>query len=125
QCRDAGLILAERGAPPSGLDIESHQRAVYRLLERIDLEESQGGLHGGIDRSGGPLMREQRRQRPERHLAQPLAVAEEPVVERLLLHRETLEEITLIQSGRFAERRRRSLGRPSLELAHVDRDRAR
>src|SRR4030095_6113336 len=50
-------------------------------------------------------------------------MAKQPVLERLLLYREPLEEITLIESGRLSERRRGSLGRPQLELAHIYRHR--
>ena len=52
-------------------------------------------------------------------------MGKQPVLERLLLHREAVEEIALVESGRLGERRRGRLGRPELELVHVHRHRAR
>ena len=48
--RHADLVLAERSAPPSRIDVELHQISVHGLLERIDLERAERGLHGGVDR---------------------------------------------------------------------------
>ena len=67
--RHAELILAEGRASPSGLDVELHQGPVDGLLERIEPQQPQCGLNGGIVRSGGPLVGQKPRQRAESDLA--------------------------------------------------------
>src|SRR5215831_12252732 len=48
-------------------------------------------------------------------------MAKQPVLERLLLHDETFEEIALIESGRFGRRGGSCLRSSFLELMYVDR----
>jgi hypothetical protein len=71
------------------------------------------------------LVSEQPGQRVDSYLAKSFSVGKQPVLERLLLHREAVEEIPLVESGRLGERRQSRLGRPELELVHVHCHRAR
>src|SRR4029450_8406323 len=66
-------------------------------------------------------MGEQARQSPDRHLVQPLSLAEEPVLERGFLDGEPIQKVTPIERGRVRERRWGALGDPPLELENVHR----
>jgi hypothetical protein len=77
---------------------------VNGLLQRVEGEEPQCGLDRCLDRARRALVREQPRQGVEGHLAQPLALPEEPVLERRLLDREPLEEVSLVEGDGVRER---------------------
>lgn len=118
----AHLVLTERGSAPALAGVETHERAVHGLLERVQSEQAQGGLDGGVGIAGARVMPEQPGERPERDLVQPLALGEEPVLERRRLSGETGEEGTAIELGGARERLRRSALRQPLERPDVDVD---
>ena len=49
----AHLVLAQGGATAPELHVESHERSVHGLLERIEGHEPKGRLHGGLGGVGG------------------------------------------------------------------------
>ena len=118
--RHADLVLAEGRAPSSRIDVELHQISVHGFLERIDLQRAERGLHRGVDGAAGALMGEQSGKAGQRQLAQPLTVAEQPVLERRFLHRQTVKEVALVQRDRLRERLGRGLRGPPLEIVDVD-----
>jgi hypothetical protein len=60
------------------------------------------------------------RERFERQLAKPLALGEDPLLERRFLKAESFEELAAVQRGGPFERGRRARGHVALELHHVD-----
>ena len=52
---NAHLVLAQRRRPATELHVETHERSVHGLLERIESQESEGRLHGGLGGAGGAL----------------------------------------------------------------------
>ena len=52
---DAHLVLAQGGAAAAELRVEAHERSVHGLLERIESQEPEGRLHGGLGGAGGAL----------------------------------------------------------------------
>ena len=69
------------------------------------------------------LMGEEPRQPLERHLAQPLALGGEPLLEERLSQAEAQQEIAAVDLGRSLERRRRPVEDVPLEGGRVDLDR--
>ena len=65
---------------------------------------------------------EELRQRFEGQLAQPLALREEPLLERRLLEGEAFKELAAIERGGAVEGGRRAFGDLALELGHVHVD---
>ena len=66
-------------------------------------------------------MGEESRQGPDRRLVQPLALAEEPVLERGLLDSEPVQEVAAVERDRLSERRGSACGDQPLELDDVHR----
>ncbi len=97
--RDAQLVLAECRPSSSLADVESHQRPVDRLLQRIERQQADRGLDGAIDLPALALEGEQPREDLERDLALPFALADEPLLERGFAQREALEEIAAVERG--------------------------
>ena len=91
QNTDAHLVLAKRGCPPAQLGMETHDRAMERLLQRIDGKQPKRCLQRGLRRAHARLMVEQLRERVDGPPVQPLALREEPVLERHLLQAEAFE----------------------------------
>ncbi len=117
---DAELVLAERRASAAELHVQPHQRAVHRLLERIEGEELERGLHGRLRRPRRPMPGEEPGQGLHRGLAQALALGQEPLLERRLLQRQARQEVALVQQPGLVERAGRPLGDEGLEDLRVD-----
>ena len=100
---EAVLVLAQGRAPAAEIHVEAHERAVDRLLEGIESGELQGRLDSGLGATGGALVGEQSGQGLDGQLSQPLALRDEPLLERGLGHREAGEEIALVEGGSAGE----------------------
>ena len=114
------LVLAKRGAAPAALRVQPHQRAMHRLLQRVERQQLQRGLHGRLTGVNLPLVREKLRERLQGQLTQPLALAQQPLLERRLVDRESAEQVALIDRAGLCERRRRALADQPLEGRGVD-----
>src|SRR5262249_8915414 len=86
------------------LDIETHQRAVHRLLQRIEGKEPRRRLDRAVSYAHPQLMTKQFRQRFEGELAQSFTLGQEPFFESCLADSDALEEIALIRGGCRLER---------------------
>ena len=115
----AVLVVAQRRAAPTEIRVQPHQRAVHRLLQRVQRQQPQRRLHRGLRRTRPTLPREQLRESFERHLAQPLALPQQPLLERCFVHREPAEQIALVERRRPLQRRRRRLPHEALERRGV------
>lgn len=100
----AVLVLAQRRLAPPGLRVEPHERAVHGLLQRVDGEQAPGGLDGVVDAAGRPAEAEQTGERLQGNLAQPLALGQQPLLERRLRDREPGEEVAAVQGPDPLER---------------------
>ncbi len=85
---DAELILAERRPTPPRLGIKSHQRPVSGLLQRVQHQQPQRGLDGGLGRPRGPLVSQQPPEALQGLLPEPLSLPEKPALERRLRDRQ-------------------------------------
>ena len=121
---DALLVLPERRAPPPEVGVEAHQRAMHRFLQRVQREQSQRRLHARLGGAGPALLGEQPRQPLQRQLAQALALAQQPLLERRLVDHEAAEQIATIERAGLFQRPGRPLGHALLEQGSVHLDRA-
>src|SRR5713101_1771192 len=74
QNADTDLVLPKCRRPPAQLDMKTHDRAMDRLLQRVEGEEPKRRLQRRLRRTRGALVMEELRQRLERQLAQSLAL---------------------------------------------------
>ena len=96
-----------------------------RLLQGVEREQPQGRPHRLISPAALAVMGEQPGERLERQLAQPLALGEEPLLERWRGPAESLEQVAPIERHGALERLRRALGHRPLERGHIDVGRGR
>ena len=75
------VIVPERGRHPTLTGMQAHHRAVGRLLQRIDLDDAQGGLHRGVGGRGVQLLLQLPGHQLQLALAQSLAFDSRPGVE--------------------------------------------
>jgi len=122
---DADLVLTASRARPPQARIEPHERAVDRLLQGVEGEEAERSLDRRLRRPRGALVGEQPPERVERHLSQPLALEEQPLLEGRLPHARPGEEVALVEGRRAREIVGAARGRSPLELRDVDIDRRR
>ena len=122
---DAHLVLAQGGAPPPELGIETHERSVHGLLERIEGEEPEGRLHGGLRRAGGALLGQEPGEGSQGQLVQALALAQQPFLERGLVQGEPREEVALVEGRGLLQRLDRPRLRALLEDQRIDGDHGR
>jgi hypothetical protein len=122
QGRRVDLVLAQRRAAPSGLDVELHQRAVRRLLQRVQGEQPQRGLDRRFGRSPRAVVVQQPGQCPEGHFVKALALTAQPIFERRLLDRQSFQQVAPIERDRLRECLRRAFLHAALELEDVDAD---
>ena len=122
ECAHALLILPERRAPPPLLGVKPHQRPVRRLLQRVQRQQFERGLHRCLCGPRLSLMRQQLRQPLQRQLPQPLPLGDEPLLEQRLVHGEAGEQVALVERGGLLQRLGRALGHQPLEGRDVDID---
>ena len=122
QNADTDLVLPKSRRPPAQLHVETHDRAVDRLLQGIEGEEPERRLQRRFSGLSGALVSKELRQRFERQLAQALALREEPLLERRLLEGEAFEQLAAIEGGGSFEGGRRAFGDLALELHHIHVD---
>ena len=115
----AKLVLAQRGLPAPEPRIEPHDRAVDGLLQRVQREETQTGLHGRLGGAGLLLMDEQAAQALDGQLVQALPLGREPLLERALGQRQPGQQVAPIEAGDLLERGGAAVGDQPLELRHV------
>jgi hypothetical protein len=118
----AELVLVESGPPPAQLVVEAHQRAVHRLLERIERDKPEPGPQGRLHGAGSPLGGQQRAVRLDRQLAQPLPLGHQPLFELGLLRGEPGEQVAAIDLDRLLQRLVGSRVHKLLEMHRVDVD---
>src|SRR5262249_34869598 len=114
------LVLLQRCAPPALPRIETHQRSMRGLLQRIEREETDGGLDGTLRRLTLGLVGEQPGEGLEGELSEPLALSQKPLLERWFVDAEPFEQIALVESHRALERLGRALGHQLLESDGID-----
>ena len=110
---DADLVLLQRGASPALPRIETHQRSMRGLLQWVERQETDGGLDGALRRLALGLVGEQPGERLEGELSEPLALSQEPLLERWFVEAEPFEQLALVESRGPFERLCRALGRRS------------
>ena len=93
-----------------------------RLLQRIERQDSERRLHGGVERLRVHVVAQQLGERLQRQLAQPLALHGAPLLEGGLADVEAIEQIAAIELGRPGQGLGRLADRRRLELDHVDAD---
>ena len=118
----ADVVLAQRGLPAAQPRVEAHERAVDRLLQRVEGEEAQAGLDGRLGRAGALLVGEQSGERLDGELVQALALGGEPFLEGPLGERQAGQQVPAIESGDLLERGGPAVGDQALELRDVDVD---
>jgi hypothetical protein len=109
------LILAQRGRTSAEVRVASHQGAVHRFLQRIERQQPDRARHGRLDGARPPVVSEQPRQGLHGQLAQPLALPEQPFLERRLVERESAQEVTAVERHGPLQRRQRPLAHRLLE----------
>ena len=95
---------------------------MHRLLERVERDQPQPGLQGGVHRAGGALGGEQPGERLQGQLAQALPLGHQPLLERWLLQGEPIEQVAAIELDRLPKRLRRPLAHQPFEGHRVDVD---
>ena len=118
----AVLILAERGGALPELGVQAHERAVRRLLQRIEGEELAGRPDRGLEVLRLPLVREQPGQAVAGLLAQALARLAQPRLPRLLGDAHPGEQVAAVEGRGLRERLGRALIQEPGEGRHVQVD---
>jgi hypothetical protein len=119
---DAHLILPQGRGAPALPRVELHQAAVRALLQRVQREDAHGGLQCLVRRSRLGLLREQRRERRDGHLAEPRPLVPQPVLEGRLADGDPVEQVAGIHARRFLQRGQRPRRDEPLEGHHVHVD---
>jgi hypothetical protein len=122
---DRELVLLERRATAVLAQIQAHERAMRRLLQRVEGEQAHGGLNGALGRAGLALAGQQPGEGLERQLPQPLAFGDEPFLEQRLVQAEAREQIACIDRRGLLERLRRAFRHVPFEAGDVDVDHGR
>ena len=117
--RHTDLVLAERGPAPPELGVQVHERPVHGLLEGVEGDQPQSGLHGLVERACVPLLGEEPGKRILGQLAQPRPLREKPLLEGRLLQREPLEQVAPVEADRLLEGFPGAAGHTLLEGLHV------
>ena len=118
---DAQLILTERGRPAAGVDVQLHEGAVHGLLKGIEREQTQTGPDRRL-RVASALVPEEPRVCRQCELAQTLALAQEPLLERRLIHLQAFEEVAAVDVRRLDESGRVAPRHEPFEPPHVHVD---
>src|SRR5262245_3923689 len=100
--------------------IKTHQRSMHRLLKWVEGQETDGGLYGALRRRALGLVGEQPSERLEGELSEPLALSQEPLLERRFVDAEPFEQLALVKSRGPFERLCRALGYQRLEREDID-----
>src|SRR5215470_3222439 len=93
----AQLILLQRRARTAGARVQTHQRPVNDLLERIDAQHPEGGLDRALDQPRVALEPQEPRQHRECGLVELRALLAQPVLEDRLVDGDPVEEIAAVQ----------------------------
>ena len=118
---DAQLVLAERGVPSSQLRVEAHHGPVRRLLQWNQDQQPTRGRHRRLAVTGLPKQGRGLGQRLDGELPQPLALHDEPLLERRRLpHVETCQQVATIDVTGFQQRRERGGPGELLEHERID-----
>ncbi len=122
---DADLVLVQGGAAAPELGVETHERAVHGLVERIERQDPESRLHGGLGRTDDALLGEELGKGAQGKLVQALALAQQPLLERRLVQGESGEEVALVESGGLLQRLEGASLHVLLEGQSIDGDRRR
>src|SRR5262245_55462244 len=95
---------------------------MHGLLERIDRQKPQSGLHRFFAHSGPLLLLQELAQAIDCQGIEPPALADEPFLEGALLKIKTVQELAPVQHEGAGQYRRISAAYGLFELAHVDSD---
>ena len=119
---DTDLILTERRDRVSGRGVQAHQLAVHRLVERVEREAAARGLERAREVAVVCVVRDQPRETVAHERTQPLAMADDPVLEGRLVDGEAAQEVAPIARDGGGEGFRLLADDVTLELRHVDDD---
>src|SRR5690349_1850357 len=117
---DAVLVLAQSGAALSSRDVEAHQGSMDILVQSVQREQPARGANGRVDRSGTRLMLEEPGESLSGQFPEPLALGEEPLVERVRLRVEAGQKIALVERERLLQRCPTASADELLETRHID-----
>jgi hypothetical protein len=81
----AVLVLTKRGRAPTMVGVETHERPVHRLLQRVEAEQLEGRLHRRVGLALS-LVCQQPGQGLHCELPQPLLLSDQPLLEGRLVH---------------------------------------
>ncbi len=74
--RNAHLVLAQGRAPAPELNVQTHERSVHGFLQRIEDQQPQGRLHGGLGSAVGALLGQEPGEGSQGKLVQALALSQ-------------------------------------------------
>src|SRR5262249_8929657 len=93
---DAELILAQRGSPPTLAYVETHERAMRNLLQRVQARQSECGMNGRLDGTELHAARKQPREHPEREFVEPIALGTQPLLELCRARADAFQQVSLV-----------------------------
>jgi hypothetical protein len=96
---------------------------MHGLLQGVEREQPHRRLDGALGGRRPRLVGQQPRQGLQRHLAEPLSLRDQPLLEERLAHGEAQEEVAAVELGRALERLRCPRGDVPFEGHDVDVDR--
>src|SRR5947207_210967 len=119
---DTDLLLTQGRDRVSGRGVQAHQLAVHRLVERVEREAAAGGLERAREVAVVCVVRDQPRETVAHERTQPLAMADDPVLEGRLVDGEAAQEVAPIARDGGGEGFRLLADDVTLELRYVDDD---
>jgi len=118
----AELVLAQRRRVVAPARVQPHERAMRRLVERIEGEDAPPDLERARDVARVRVPREHARERAAHEAAQTLPLGGHPLLEPGLVEREPVEEIAAVELDPALERVRRPGREAALEARDVGAD---
>ena len=118
----ASRILIERLSGVAHLAVEPHEATVHVLLDRIDGQEPQSGLHRRLAFSMPLLVSQKLVQALDGQGIEPPAFADQPLLEWALVEIKTLQELAPVEREGTGQRHRIPATHRILEFTHVDDD---
>src|SRR5215471_19148446 len=100
------MVLPERSAPPTEVDVELHEDPMDRLVQWIESQQLERRFDCRFPAPHLPLVRQKLFEPSERKLAKPLAAAQQPLLERRLVERDPRKQIAAVQRRRLFQRLR-------------------
>jgi hypothetical protein len=122
QCLFTGSILPKRLGSIAELVIKPHETAMHALLERIDDQKPQSGLHCGLALSLPLLVLQELVQAVDGQSIEPPPLADQPFVEEDLIEIEAFKEFAPVEHAGTGQRGRIAATHCILELADIDDD---